>query len=43
MSMKEKSHIENKKRKYSFENITKVDGTLRGLIKKKGEHSQDQE
>lgn len=43
MSMKEKSHKENKKQKYCFENITKVDGTLRGLIKKRGENSQYQE
>lgn len=43
MSMKEKPHKENKKQKYYFENINKVAGTLRGLIKKRGENSQYQE
>lgn len=43
MSMKEKSHKENKKQKCYFENINKVAGTLRGLIKKRGENSQCQE
>lgn len=35
MSMKEKSHKENKKQKYYFENINKVAGTLRGLDQEK--------
>lgn len=41
--MKEKSHEENKKQKYFFLNIYKVDGTLMGLIKKRGEKSSYQE